>query len=57
MVSTEVSGLLHGSGDTHGTSESCGVIAGSDYYMTQGKPLPTLFSNTKNCPDFFIILL
>jgi hypothetical protein len=27
MASTEVSGPLHGSGGTHGTSEQCGLIA------------------------------
>jgi hypothetical protein len=34
MVSTEVSGLLHGFRGTHGTSDLLGAITGFGYYMT-----------------------
>jgi hypothetical protein len=55
MASTEVSSLLHGSGDTHGTSESGGVIAGFRPFHTQGNTSFTFPANTKNCIKHFII--
>jgi hypothetical protein len=49
MPFTEVSSLLHGSGDTHSTSESSRAIADFRLFHTQRKALFTTFSNTKNC--------